>query len=62
MDWMGLFRRAVVSGCVCSIFYHVLLLLTGAAVTVPQAVVFTVVFILLYFVWLVMVTWGRRKK
>ena len=47
-----LFRRACVSGFVCSIFYHGLMLLMGTKVQLRSAVVFTVVFVLLYFVWL----------
>ena len=55
-----LFIRAVKSGCICSIFYHGLMMVTGQAVTIQQAFVFTVVFILLYFLWLVLVT--KRKR
>lgn len=61
MDYFrALFIRAVKSGCICSIFYHGLMMLTGQAVTVKQVFVFTVVFILLYFFWLVMVS--KRKR
>ena len=61
MDVKELFIRAVKSGCLCSVFYHVFLLLTGAAVTLRQVVTFTVVFILLYFLWLVLVSQKGRK-
>ena len=44
-----LFRRACVSGFVCSIFYHGLMLLMGTKVQLRSAVVFTVVFVLLYY-------------
>lgn len=61
MDYFrALFIRAVKSGCICSIFYHGLMMLTGQTVTVKQVFVFTVVFILLYFFWLVMVS--KRKR
>lgn len=56
-----LFVRAVKSGCICSIFYHVLMMLTGKAVTVAQVAIFTVVFIGLYFLWLVLVSYKGRK-
>ena len=61
MNFAGLFIRAVKSGCICSIFYHGLMLVTGQAVTIQQAFVFTVVFILLYFLWLVLVTKRHHK-
>ena len=60
MNLAGLFIRAVKSGCICSIFYHGFMLVTGQSVTIQQAFVFTVVFILLYFLWLVLVTKRRR--
>lgn len=60
MNLLELFRRACISGFVCSIFYHGLLLVTGAAVTLRSTVTFTVVFVLLYFLWLLLVS--RRKK
>lgn len=56
-----LFRRACVSGFVCSIFYHGLMILMGTKVQLRSAVVFTVVFVLLYFVWLLMVSYKGRK-
>ncbi len=56
-----LFRRACVSGFVCSIFYHGLMLLMGTKVQLRSAVVFTVVFVLLYFVWLMMVSYRGKK-
>lgn len=59
MNLLELFRRACVSGFVCSIFYHALMLVTGASVTLRGAVIFTVVFVLLYFLWLVLVS--RRR-
>ena len=63
MDWKELFIRAVKSGCICSIFYHVLMMLTGMAyVTMRSAAVFTVVFILLYFLWLVLVSAGAGRR
>lgn len=60
MNLPELFRRACVSGFVCSIFYHGLMLLMGTEVQLRSAVVFTVVFVLLYFLWLLMVS--RRGK
>ncbi len=62
MDYFGLFCRAVKSGCVCSIFYHGFLLISGTSVTVKSAAVFTIVFILLYFLWLVLVSLGAGRK
>lgn len=56
-----LFRRACVSGFVCSIFYHGLMLLMGTKVQLRNAVVFTVVFVLLYFVWLLVVSYKGRR-
>lgn len=56
-----LFRRACVSGFVCSIFYHGLMILMGTKVQLRSAVVFTVVFVLLYFVWLLMVSYKGKK-
>ena len=60
MSFAELFIRAVKSGCICSIFYHGFMLVTGQPVTIQQAFVFTVVFILLYFLWLVLVTKRHR--
>ena len=60
MSFAGLFIRAVKSGCICSIFYHGFMMVTGQPVTVQQVFVFTVVFILLYFLWLVLVTKRHR--
>ncbi len=59
MNFAGLFIRAVKSGCICSIFYHGFMLITGVPVTLKQAAIFTVTFIPLYFLWLVLVT--KRK-
>lgn len=56
-----LFRRACVSGFVCSIFYHGLMLLMGTKVQLRSAVVFTVVFVLLYFVWLLVISYKGRR-
>ncbi len=61
MNIVELFRRACVSGFVCSIFYHGLMILMGTKVQLRSAVVFTVVFVLLYFVWLLMVSYKGRK-
>lgn len=61
MNFMELFRRACVSGFVCSIFYHGLMILMGTKVQLRSAVVFTVVFVLLYFVWLLMVSYKGKK-
>lgn len=60
MDIGAIFFRAVKSGLICSIFYHGLMLITGQMVTIQQVFIFTVVFILLYFLWLILVT--KRKK
>lgn len=60
MNIAGLFVRAVKSGCICSIFYHGLMFVTGQAVSILQAFVFTVVFIALYFLWLVLVSYRRK--
>ena len=60
MNFAGLFIRAVKSGCICSIFYHGFMLVTGQPVTIQQVFTFTVVFILLYFLWLVLVTKRHR--
>ena len=60
MNIAGLFIRAVKSGCICSIFYHGLMMVTGQAVSIQQAFVFTVVFIALYFLWLILVSHRRR--
>lgn len=62
MDVKELFIRAAKSGCLCSIFYHGFMLITGTAITLKQVVVFTVVFILLYFLWLVLVSVGKGGK
>lgn len=56
-----LFRRACVSGFVCSIFYHGLMVLMGTKVQLRSSVVFTVVFVLLYFVWLLVVSYKGRR-
>ena len=61
MNFAGLFIRAVKSGCICSIFYHALMMLTGRPVTVAQVAIFTVVFIALYFLWLVLVSYKGRR-
>ena len=62
MNLSGLFIRAVKSGCICSIFYHVLMVVSGQSVTIAQAAIFTVVFIVLYFFWLALVSHRSRKK
>ena len=62
MSFAELFIRAAKSGCICSIFYHGLMMVTGQAVTLKQAAVFTVVFIFLYFLWLVLVSNRNRRK
>ncbi len=60
MDFKRLFIMAVRSGCLCSILYHGLMLVTGKPITVAQVAIFTVVFIALYFLWLVLVTKKKR--
>ena len=60
MSFAELFIRAVKSGCICSIFYHGFMMVTGQPVTIQQVFTFTVVFILLYFLWLVLVTKRHR--
>lgn len=61
MNIVELFRRACVSGFVCSIFYHGLMILMGTKVQLRSAVVFTVVFVLLYFVWLLVISYKGRR-
>ena len=60
MNLGGLFIRAVKSGCICSIFYHGLMMVTGQSVSIQQAFIFTVVFIFLYFLWLILVSKRNR--
>lgn len=62
MNKKELFFRAVKSGCIVSIFYHIIMMLTGQKITMAEAVVFTVVFILLYFLWLVLVSKGAGRR
>lgn len=62
MNLSALFIRAVKSGCICSIFYHVLMVISGQSVTIAQAAIFTVVFIVLYFFWLALVSHRSGKK
>ncbi len=62
MNLGALFIRAVKSGCICSIFYHVLMVISGQSVTIAQAAIFTVVFIVLYFFWLVLVSYRGKKR
>ena len=62
MSFVEPFIRAVKSGCICSIFYHGFMLVTGQPLTVQQVFTFTVVFILLYFLWLVLVSYRGRRK
>lgn len=62
MNVKELFFRAIKSGCIVSIFYHIILILTGKTITVAEAAVFTVVFILLYFLWLVLVSMGAGRR
>lgn len=57
-----LFFRAVKSGIICSVLYNGLLLITGRPITITQVIVFTVVFILLYFLWLVLVSAGAGRR
>ena len=56
MDYKMLFIRAIKSGCLCIVLYHGFMLITGMAISLRQVVTFTVVFILLYFLWLVLVS------
>ena len=51
-----LFIRSVKSSCIVSIFYHIGVLLMGQPVTIRQVITFTGMFILLYFMWLVLVS------
>lgn len=60
MDYKMLFIRAIKSGCLCSVLYHGFMLITGMAISLRQVVTFTVVFILLYFLWLVLVSKKNR--
>lgn len=62
MSIAELFIRAVKSSCIVSIFYHIGILLVGQSVTIKQVVIFTGLFIVLYFMWLVMVSYGKSGK
>ena len=62
MNFAVLFTRAVKSGFIMSILYHGFMLLTGTPVTVNGACVWTVIFILLYFLWLVLVSYRGRRR
>ena len=60
MDEKMLFIRAIKSGCLCRVLDHGFMLITGMAISLRQVVTFTVVFILLYFLWLVLVSKKNR--
>lgn len=62
MSLKELFLRAVKSGCIVSIFYHIGMILGGRTVLLKQAITFTGMFIALYFVWLVMVSYGKDGR
>lgn len=61
MDWMILIRKAGVMGVLCSLAYHIALLLMGQEVSAVKVVLFTVVFVVTYFLWLLMVGAGRKR-
>jgi len=60
MNWTKLMQKALGTGVLCSLVYHGTLLLIGQSVTLKNAVVFTVAFTLLYFVWLSMSSMGGK--
>ncbi|WMI81522.1 hypothetical protein [Anaerotignum sp. MB30-C6] len=61
MDWLGMLKKAFGTGILCSFMYHGTLLIMGQPIAIRNVAVFTVVFILLYFVWLFMVSMGKKR-
>ncbi|WP_313526409.1 hypothetical protein [Anaerotignum sp.] len=61
MNWLDMVKKAMGTGILCSLLYHGTLFIMGQPVTVKNVTVFTVVFIVLYFVWLFMASLGRKK-
>ena len=62
MNITAIFMRAVRSGCIMSILYHGFMIITGTKVTVNAACMWTVIFIVLYFLWLVLVSFRGKKR
>ncbi len=62
MNVKDIFIRAVKSSCIVSIFYHIGVMLMGQPVTVKQVVTFTGMFILLYFLWLLLVSARENNR
>lgn len=61
MDWLEMLKKAFGTGILCSLMYHGTLFIMGQPVSLKNVTVFTVVFILLYFIWLCMATMTRKK-
>lgn len=60
MNWLDMLKKAFGSGFFCSLLYHGTLYMMGQPVGFTNALLFTVLFIALYFLWLVMVSMGKK--
>ncbi len=61
MDWLEMFKKAFGTGILCSLWYHGNFFIMGQPRGLRNALIFTVVFIMLYFLWLVMVSMGKKR-
>lgn len=60
MDRMEMFKKSCMTGILCSLMYHMTLMLVGEQVSIAKAILFTGVFVVLYFLWLLLVSVGRK--
>ncbi|WP_352399465.1 hypothetical protein [Anaerotignum sp.] len=61
MSWLDMVKKAIGTGILCSLLYHGTLFIMGQPIMIKSVMVFTVVFIVLYFIWLFMASLGRKK-
>ncbi|WP_066052587.1 hypothetical protein [Anaerotignum propionicum] len=60
MNWFDIFKKAFGMGILSTLVYHGTLLMIGQPVTLKNVILFTVVFIGLYFLWLLLASKGRK--
>ncbi|MDD3393211.1 MAG: hypothetical protein EOM28_02575 [Clostridia bacterium] len=61
MSWLEILKKAFGTGILCTLMYYGTLFVMGQPVALKNAVIFAVVFILLYSIWLFMASIGKKK-
>lgn len=61
MSWLEILKKAFGTGVLCTLMYYGALFVMGQPIALKNVVIFTVVFILLYSVWLYMASRGQKK-